>query len=47
MKNNQRSIFSWVKLPLLAATLVLGAQAASAKDLPCTPQNQIALSDIT
>ncbi|GGC64349.1 hypothetical protein [Undibacterium terreum] len=47
MKNNQRSIFSWVKLPLLAATLVLGAQVASAKDLPCTPQNQIALADIT
>ncbi len=47
MKNTKRKLPSWKSLSLAAAVLIAGAQAASAKDLPCTPQTQIALSDIT
>ncbi|GGC64343.1 hypothetical protein [Undibacterium terreum] len=47
IKNKPSSVSFWLSQPLLTAMLALGMQAASAKNLPCTPQNQIALSDIT
>ncbi|MES2106664.1 MAG: hypothetical protein V4634_21775 [Pseudomonadota bacterium] len=47
MQNTTRKLPSWKNLPLVAAMLIVGAQAVSAKDLPCTPQAQIALSNIT